>query len=77
MAKKSKKDLILEQIDLQYEMQKVGFNIVECGNCGSLLIHKCNEETNIVCYGCLKDMAKSDCPDFWYDGAEQSEEFNE
>lgn len=52
-----------------------GFNIVNCENCGSILLHECNEEDNIDCPYCDKLMSKSDCPDFLYDGLELSAEF--
>lgn len=61
----TKIDLVLKQIALQKEMQQAGFNIVDCGNCGNLNIHKTGEE-QIVCWDCKTEMNLSDCPDHWY-----------
>lgn len=66
-------EVVLNQIHLQHELQKVGFNIVECGNCGSVLIHKTVDKT-IQCF-CGKEMNLSDCPDLYYSGMENNKEF--
>lgn len=63
------------QITLQNELQKLGFNVVTCGNCGSVLIHKTSENT-IDCI-CGEEMEICDCPDYWYEGCQDGVEFNE
>lgn len=70
---KTKKEIAERQIELQSKMQSVGFNLVTCGNCGSLLIHEVGDEI-IDCF-CGQAMDVSDCPDYWYEGLELSEEF--
>lgn len=70
----TKRDIVLEQIDLQEQMQVAGFNVVECGNCGSILIHKTDDEETIDCY--CGTMDKSDCPDYYYRGMENNQEWN-
>lgn len=65
---KTKEELALRQIEIQENMQKVGFNIVTCGSCGAVLLHETAEET-IECF-CGKEMDLSDCPDLWYTGCE-------
>jgi ribosomal protein S27E len=74
---KTKKQKILKQIELQEKIQQAGFNIVNCGNCGSVVLHECNEEDDIDCLYCDEILAKSDCPDFLYTGLELSEEFKD
>lgn len=71
---KTKKQIAIEQINLQHAMQFAGFNLVTCGNCGALLIHKTNDEKHIDCF-CGRKMELSDCPDYWYEGCEENEEF--
>jgi len=73
-----RKKLVLQQIELFntiYSEAKV--NIVTCGHCGTVLLHKVNEESTIDCYSCSNIMDKCDCPDFWYTNAEESLEFDE
>ena len=72
---KTKRELAIEQIRLQEKIQSAGFNIVTCGNCGSILLHELEEET-IKCF-CGREMDLSDCPDYWYSGCEDTKEFNE
>ena len=71
-----KRNLIINQIKLQNEIQSLGINLVNCGNCGSIFFHECNEEENVECPFCYIDMAKSDCPDYFYNGLELSGEFD-
>ena len=79
----TRKELVLQQIEIFNEIQNAGFNIVNCGNCGTLLLHrtvpieKPNEEHEIECFGCRQVQDHSDCPDYWYEGAELSEVFEE
>lgn len=63
---KSRKELWHEQVELQHQMQGSGLNIVTCGNCGTVIIHKCDEREDIDCWGCGENMDKSDCPDYFY-----------
>lgn len=65
--------LIEKQIELQEKIQSAGFNIVECGHCGTVLLHELGDET-IDCF-CGRTMALSDCPDLFYSGQENNEEF--
>lgn len=71
----TKKEIAKNQIELQLKMQSAGFNIVTCGSCGTILIHEVGDE-HINCFCGLK-MALCDCPDFWYEGLELSEEFKD
>ena len=71
-----KRNLIINQIKLQNKIQSLGINLVNCGNCGSIFFHECNEEENVVCPFCYTEMAKSDCPDYFYEGLELSGEFD-
>ena len=65
------KKLKTEQVKLQLEMQSKGLNIVSCGNCGTILIHRMGAE-HIVCHDCGEHMALSDCPDLYYEGMPDS-----
>ena len=70
---KIRKQLAKEQIDIFHEMQTAGFNVVTCGNCGTILLHKTNQDSNTIeCCGCGEEMELSDCPDFWHTGAEDT-----
>jgi len=72
---KTNLEIVENQIALQEEMQNLGLNVVECGSCGTALIHRTGEE-EIECFcGCT--MALSDCPDLYYSGMENNDEFNE
>jgi hypothetical protein len=71
-----KRKVAEQQIKLQSKMQNAGFNIVNCGNCGTLLIHEVNDDEHIECF-CGETMALCDCPDYWYEGLELSEEFKD
>lgn len=78
MSKKTIREKILEQIALQEEVQSVaGINIVNCGDCGSVLLHKIDESEDIVCPYCDFTSEPCDFPDFLYSGMENSEEFDE
>lgn len=72
---KTIKEKVLEQIKLQEEIQKVSnINIVNCGDCGSVLLHKISESEDIVCPYCGFTSEPCDFPDFLYNGMEISEE---
>lgn len=72
---KTKKEIVLRQIELQEKIQSAGFNIVTCGNCGGILLHELTDES-IECF-CGSDMDLSDCPDYWYSGMETNVEFQD
>ena len=76
---KTKKQIALEQIQIQSDMQSAGFNIVTCGSCGSILLHLIRgiNESNLIDCFCGQTMSLSDCPDYWYEGLELSKEFEE
>jgi len=70
------REKIIKQIELQEKIQKLSkINIVECGNCGTVLLHEI-KNNQIDCYACGNMMDSHDCPDYWYKGLENNEEFN-
>lgn len=71
----TKEEKVKEQINLQSQIQNAGFNIINCGHCGSVVLHELNEEESIDCPYCDTVLDLSDCPDFLYEGLELSEEF--
>ena len=46
--------------------EKLDYNIVTCGHCGSVIIADMRIET-ITCHDCLSEMEHCECPDLWYD----------
>ena len=73
---KTRRDLAQEQLDIMNEVRRLSsINMVTCGHCGTILLHKMSEES-IVCFGCHKEMDLSDCTDYWYDGCIENNEFN-
>ena len=73
----TKIELAEEQIRLQEEVQKsANINIVNCGNCGTVLLHDRNK-TEIQCACCKHLMDVSDCPDLWYENCQNNSEFQE
>jgi hypothetical protein len=70
---KSKREIVLNQIELQSKMQSKGLNLVTCGNCDSVLIHEVNQAT-IDCF-CGNNVHLLDCPDLYYSGLENCKEF--
>lgn len=74
---KSKRELAEEQIRLQHKVQGLAnVNIVNCGNCGTILLHEMNDD-DIECFGCGLTMAQHDCPDYWYENCQNDQEFND
>jgi len=58
------KELFENQIDLMCEIQgELNINIVNCGNCGGVFLHKLNE-TEIKCPYCCFNSEPCDFPDF-------------
>ena len=72
---KTKQQIVLKQIKLQEKIQLAGFNIIECGNCGTVLLHECGDE-EIDCF-CGHTMDLSSCPDLYYSGMETNAEFQD
>lgn len=67
-----------EQLEILLEMQRKGFNVCNCGNCGGTILIDNNKrfqfsETEsgeeFVCHNCRQTMQYSDCPDFLYIGS--------
>ena len=84
MVKKTRRELAQEQLDLANKMRDNGINMVTCGNCGTILLHETktineivDEDLHIECFGCKREMAFSDCPDYWYEGCIENSEFDE
>lgn len=82
---KTIREKVLEQIALQEELQRVaGINIVNCGSCGSTLLHRIvtindyvDGVDDIVCPYCNFTSEPCDFPDFLYSGMENSDAFDE
>lgn len=83
---KTIREKVIEQIELQEELQSVaGINIVNCGSCGSTLLHRivplrmdtAVEDYYITCPYCNFHSDPCDFPDFLYSGMENSAEFDE
>lgn len=73
---KTVREKVIEQIRLQEKMQSLAkVNLVTCGNCGTTLLHDMNKD-KIDCFACGDMLDQSDCPDYWYSGLENSEEYN-
>lgn len=54
------------QLDLQLEIvAKVGINIVTCGNCGTVVLHRIEDEV-IICPDCGFESDPCDFPDLNY-----------
>lgn len=86
MCKKTIREKVLEQISLQEEIQReTSITIVNCGNCGSVILHKMPistietplEDLDINCPYCDFTSEPCDFPDFLYRGMESSEIFDE
>ena len=67
---KTNGELAIKQIEIQEKIQSAGFNVVNCGNCGNILLHEIKDIT-IECF-CGITMNLSDCPDLWYRGREKN-----
>lgn len=84
MAKKTKveqqitkRDLVIKQQALsQMILSKAKINIVTCGHCGAVNLHKIEDEF-LICYDCKRKMDVSDCPDLFYNGMENSALYEE
>ena len=78
---KTIREKVIEQIELQEEIQRLAnINIVNCGNCGEILLHRTTtiqDTEDITCPYCNFHSNPCDFPDFLYNGMENSAEFDE
>lgn len=83
---KTTREKVIEQIKLKEELQTTSkINIVNCGSCGAVLLHKVvdlekdtpTEDYDITCPYCDFTSEPCDFPDFLYSGMENSAEFDE
>lgn len=83
---KTTREKVIEQIELQEEIQGTsGINIVNCGNCGSVLLHRIvpldmdtsRENYDITCPYCDYTSEPCEFPDFLYSGMENSAVFDD
>ena len=58
------------------ELAGTGFNLVDCGDCGSPFLHRTQHE-EIECPFCDFRSEDSDFPDHFYEGFADSSEFND
>lgn len=78
---KTIREKVLEQIQLQEEIQRLAnINIVNCGNCGEILLHRTTtiqDTEDIMCPYCHFESEPCDFPDFLFSGMELSDAFDE
>jgi hypothetical protein len=68
----TKRDKILNQIELQEKVQRLAdVNIVTCGHCGNVVLHEMDAE-EIDCPYCDRVMDVCDCPDLFYSNMENN-----
>ena len=72
----TKKQRLREQTHMQQIMQGAGLNLVDCGNCGSTFLHDYIED-DITCPFCEYTSEPCDFPDHFYEGFEESAEFQD
>lgn len=66
---------ILEQVALMEVIKnKANINIVTCGSCGSIMLHKRHTE-DVECPYCDFKSDQCNFPDYYYEGMELSGEF--
>lgn len=58
------------QYQLITEMQSAGFNIVACGNCGHIILHKTPADT-LICHECGYTSEPCDFPDYIHEELEE------
>lgn len=64
-----KRSLVIRQLELMDEIRaKANINIVTCGNCGSVILHKTDLEGTVSCHDCGYDL--------FYTGMEESKIYN-
>lgn len=73
----TKREKFQEQIALMDIIRaNSGINILNCGHCGSILLHDMTKE-NVDCPYCNTVIAECDCGDYLYSGLENNDEFND
>ena len=72
---KTKRDIVLHQIELQEQILKIGVNLITCGRCGTVLLNDTRNNETVECF--CGTIAECDCPDYWYSGIENNSEFND
>ena len=61
------KKVIEKQTEILKEMQNVGFNVVNCGNCSNVILQKIGDNGKIKCCSCKAVFSDPcDCPDLFY-----------
>lgn len=65
------KELLQEQEQLAIEIQNKGHNVVNCGDCGDVFLHKI-EVDELTCPYCEYTSDICDFPDFIYSGMAES-----
>ena len=74
---KSKRDLVIDQLALMDEIiAKTDINIVTCGHCGCVFLHKL-DDLDLTCFDCKTSGEPCDHPDLFYTGMEDSALFDE
>ena len=78
----TRRELAQEQLDLMNEIRaNANINMVTCGHCGTVLLHNNDLEFDkepLVCFGCgIEHIDASSCPDYWYEGLIENQEFDE
>jgi hypothetical protein len=74
---KSKRDLVIDQLTLMDEIRlKADINIVTCGHCGCVFLHK-RDDLDLTCFDCKTSGEPCDHPDLFYTGMEDSGLFDE
>jgi hypothetical protein len=74
---KSKRDLVIDQLALMDEIRaKTDINIVTCGHCGCVFLHKL-DDLDLTCFDCKTNGEPCDHPDLFYTGMEDSGLFDE
>ena len=60
----------MEQLKILERIQDAGFNVVTCGNCGSVNLvdlEKLEKDNHLItCYDCNKTLDNADMPDLFY-----------
>ena len=76
-AMKTKRELVIDQLGLMNEIiAKTDINIVTCGHCGCVFLHKL-DDLELTCFDCKKSGEPCDHPDLFYSGMELSSIFDE
>ena len=72
----SRKDKRQTQECYQQEIQGAGFNLVDCGSCGSTFLH-CTSHEELECPFCDYRSEPCDFPDHFHEGFSESGEFDD